>query len=192
MSYQAKDATSTAVYFDTVSGDGSGGSPYIAKRGAVGDVAHDAADAGNPVKIGGKGLSADPTAVTTADRVNALFDLIGRLVVAPYALGGSIVRGVSSALTTTTAGSVVAAPAGSLRNHITSVVIHNDDATPTVVNLTDGSGGATVASYYLAANGQVVHTLPVPIRLSAATALFAVCVTTGASVVVSAQGYTGV
>jgi hypothetical protein len=49
----------------------------------VGNVAHDAVDSGNPVKIGGK--AADPTsmpsAVAAADRVNAVYDLSGRAVV---------------------------------------------------------------------------------------------------------------
>ncbi|RJQ25438.1 MAG: hypothetical protein C4589_11245 [Peptococcaceae bacterium] len=49
----------------------------------TGDVDHDIADTGKPVKIGGK--AADPAAlpadVAAADRVNALFDLKGRLFV---------------------------------------------------------------------------------------------------------------
>ena len=52
------------------------------KKIAVGDVAHDAADAGNPIKIGGYGKATAPTAANAdADRVNAWFDLNGRLVV---------------------------------------------------------------------------------------------------------------
>jgi hypothetical protein len=47
----------------------------------TGDIDHDAVDAGKPVKIGGK--AADPAAlpadVAAGDRVNALFDLKGRL-----------------------------------------------------------------------------------------------------------------
>lgn len=49
---------------------------------AAGDVAHDSVDAGNPVKIGGYASTAIPTAVSAAaDRVNAFFDLNGRLAV---------------------------------------------------------------------------------------------------------------
>jgi hypothetical protein len=46
----------------------------------LGNVAHDAADAGNPVKIGGKAFApATPqTSVAANDRVNAAFDLEGR------------------------------------------------------------------------------------------------------------------
>ena len=57
-----------------------------AKGGLVvaGHVAHDAADAGNPLKIGGIGRSVWETAASTAgDRVNASFDLFGRLRVDP-------------------------------------------------------------------------------------------------------------
>lgn len=47
----------------------------------TGDIDHDAIDAGKPVKVGGK--AADPAAlpadVAAGDRVNALFDLKGRL-----------------------------------------------------------------------------------------------------------------
>ncbi len=46
-----------------------------------GDAAHDAVDAGNPLKIGGKALTGIPTPVADADRVNAWFDEYGRPVV---------------------------------------------------------------------------------------------------------------
>lgn len=42
-----------------------------------GDVAHDSPDAGEPVKIGGRGVSSEPSAVTANDRVNAYFDQNG-------------------------------------------------------------------------------------------------------------------
>lgn len=57
-----------------------------AKKTVVGDIAHDAADSGSPVKIGGKAASAQPTAVSANDRVNAWLDLNGRQVVAANAL----------------------------------------------------------------------------------------------------------
>ena len=44
-------------------------------------VAHDAVDTGDPLKIGGKASTAAPTAVSVGDRVNAWFDLNGRLAV---------------------------------------------------------------------------------------------------------------
>lgn len=47
-----------------------------------GNVAHDAADSGNPVKIGGKASSVTPTAVTASDRVDAYFNTFGEQVIA--------------------------------------------------------------------------------------------------------------
>jgi len=63
-----------------------------------GDVAHDAADAGNPVKIGGKGSASAPAAVTDGDRVNAYFDRNGRLVILmdqPIPAGTNTIGGVA-------------------------------------------------------------------------------------------------
>lgn len=47
-----------------------------------GTVAHDAVDSGNPVKVGGKATdpTSMPTAVASGDRVNASYDLYGRLI----------------------------------------------------------------------------------------------------------------
>lgn len=42
-----------------------------------GDVAHDAADSGNPVKIGGKAETTIPAAVSDGDRVDAFFNEYG-------------------------------------------------------------------------------------------------------------------
>lgn len=56
-----------------------------------GNIAHDAVDTGNPLKIGGKAASAKPTAVSAGDRVDAYFDTFGRQHV--YDEGGGGVSG---------------------------------------------------------------------------------------------------
>ena len=55
----------------------SDGAAFVDVRG--GDVAHDAVDSGNPVKIGGKADTDLPTPVADADRVDAWWDRHGRL-----------------------------------------------------------------------------------------------------------------
>jgi hypothetical protein len=60
-----------------------------------GNVAHDGVDAGNPHKIGGKASSTLPTDVSANDRVDALFDLKGRLVTTRKA-GTSTLSNVAS------------------------------------------------------------------------------------------------
>ena len=49
------------------------GVPFI-----QGEIAHDAADSGNPIKTGGKATAALPAAVTEGDRVQASYDLYGQ------------------------------------------------------------------------------------------------------------------
>lgn len=56
-----------------------------AKKIVAGDTAHDAVDAGNPIKIGGKASTVRPTAVAVGDRVNAWFDRNGIQYVSQYA-----------------------------------------------------------------------------------------------------------
>lgn len=53
---------------------GANGAIWVA-----GEKAHDGADGGNPVKIGGKVSTATPMPVSNADRVDAWFDEYGRL-----------------------------------------------------------------------------------------------------------------
>lgn len=62
------------------------------KKIVVGDVAHDAADSGNPLKIGGKAASQYglPASVGGSDRVDALFDVYGRLRVVTESIGATL------------------------------------------------------------------------------------------------------
>lgn len=67
-----------------VSVDDNGGSLTV---DAAGDVAHDAIDSGNPLKIGGKAKGSVPTAVADGDRVNAYFSIIGAFEQGGYGRG---------------------------------------------------------------------------------------------------------
>lgn len=160
-----------------------------------GDVAHDSADAGEPVKIGGKAVSAEITPVTANDRVNASFDLVGKQIVLPYANPENFVSGaITSAMTGTTSTSLIAAPASGLRNYITTIIVSNAHATVgTDIVIQDGSGGTTLLTIPAAAvYGGAVITLPTPLRQpTTATAIYCANVTTGASTKVSAVGYKG-
>lgn len=162
---------------------------------AAGDVAHDAADSGNPVKVGAKAVSAEPTAVTANDRANLITDLVGKLIVLPYANPENFVSGViTTAMTGTTSTSLIAAPAAGLRNYITQITVSNAHATVgTDLIIQDGSGGTTLYTIPAAAvYGGSVITLPTPLRQpTTATAIFCANVTTGASTKVSASGYKG-
>jgi hypothetical protein len=160
-----------------------------------GDVAHDGADGGNPVKIGARARSSEIAAVSNNDRSDLLTDLVGKLIVLPYANPENFVSGaITSAMTGTTSTSLIAAPASGLRNYITQITVSNSHATVgTDVIIQDGSGGTTLYTIPAAAvYGGAVITFPTPLRQpTTATAIYCANVTTGASTKVSASGYKG-
>ncbi len=164
---------------------------------AVGGIqAHDAADSGNnPVKVGAKATSSEPAVVATGDIANLITDLVGKLIVLPYANPENFVSGaITSAMTGTTSTSLIAAPASGLRNYITQITVSNAHATVgTDIIIQDGSGGTTLYTIpAAAAYGGATVTFPTPLRQpTTATALFCANVTTGASTKASASGYKG-
>lgn len=160
-----------------------------------GATAHDAADSGNPIKVGGRARSSEITAVANDDRTDFVTDLAGKQIVLPYANPENFVSGaITSAMTGTTSTSLVAAPGSGLRNYITTIIVSNAHATVgTDINIQDGSGGTTLLVIPAAAvYGGAVITLPTPLRQPTTnTALYCANVTTGASTKVSAVGYKG-
>ena len=168
---------------------------FAVQAAAAGDVAHDAVDSGNPLKVGGKATNAEPAAVASGDRANFITDLVGKLITLPYSNPENFVSGaITSAMTSTTSTSLVAAPAAGLRNYITTIIVTNSHATVgTDVIIQDGSGGTTLLTIPAAAvYGGAVITLPTPLRQpTTATALYCANVTSGANTKVSAVGYKG-
>lgn len=160
-----------------------------------GDVAHDSPDSGNPVKIGGRARTSDITVVSNNDRTDAIFDKIGRQVIAPYAIPENFVSGATTDITGTTPTTVIAAPTAGLHLYITQILVTNSHATVgTFVNITEESTGTVLYTGYAAAvGGGYALSFPVPLRVpTAAKALQVTCVTTGSNVRASASGYKGV
>jgi hypothetical protein len=155
-----------------------------------GTVAHDAADSGNPVKLGTRARSSDVGAVTENDRADLLSTLLGKLLTQPYALPTNLTKGSANS-TGTGDTSVIAAPGAGLRLYITSLVITNAHATVgTKVQLKSGATTTGYPRFYAAAaGGGWGGTLPAPLRLGVNEALQFANVTTGADVDVSAIGY---
>jgi hypothetical protein len=140
-----------------------------------GDVAHDTADAGEPVKIGFKAYELDGTepgtAVAEADRVNSISDKYGRQYVEeahPRFWHVSADYGAAQ-----TNASVKAAPGAGIALYITDIVISNG-ATAGNITLLDGSGGTVLFEIYPAINGGATISLKNPIKLTDNTAL---CIT---------------
>lgn len=129
-----------------------------------GDVAHDSADSGNPVKVGFKAMSANPTAVASADRVNGVADLVGRQLVRVGQPRDLVAHSYAQVVNTN---ETSVAPAGGVGvyHDLTHITMTNENATTsTLVTLRDGTGGNTVMLVHLAARGTYVASFPVPLK----------------------------
>jgi len=140
---------------------------------SAGDIAHDAADSGNPIKTGSKAVlfnsSAPPNAAAAeGDRVNHIADEYGRQYVEtthPNYWDASVDYAVAQTNTT-----VKAAPGAGLSLYITDIIISNG-ATAGNITLLDGSGGTVLLEIYPAINGGLTHSFKSPIKLTANTLL---------------------
>jgi len=153
----------------------------------IGDVADDAAAAGNPVQIGVIARNVDRAAVANADIAYATADLLGKQIVLPYAVPELFVSGLAT-LTSTSDASVIAAGGAGVRNYITSLSASNTSATAVRVDFKDNV--TTQISFFVAASGGgAAQSFPIPLRGSANVAFQAALSAAVTDVRVSAQGY---
>jgi hypothetical protein len=136
---------------------------------AAGDLAHDAVDSGNPLKVGGKAVNMDGTepgtAVAENDRANMLTDTYGRqLVETVHPRFGRYTANYAAAQTNQ---ELVAAPAAGYSIYITDVILSTDTAMN--IKLVEDTGSATdiLECMYFAANGGMVSNFKTPLKLTA-------------------------
>ena len=166
--------------------------PTVTALGTAGSAAHDAAVAGNPVRIAGRALTANYGGVATGDTADLITTLQGVLITRPHQLPdlewsyAATSSGISNAADVSLAG---AAGAG-LRRYLTSLAVKNANATVTEVVVKDGS--TVIWRGHL--NGSMASTDQIifnnPLKTTVNTALNFACVASGAQVYVNAQGYT--
>lgn len=160
----------------------------------VGDVAHDAAISGNPVRIGGRALTADYTAVAAGDVADLITTLLGKLVTIPFANPNNTwnYAAASGGIVNTTGVTIKAAAGAGVRNYITCLSVINGHATTsTDVQIRDGASGTVIwRGFAQAAGGGVREVFSIPLRGTANTLLEVACGTTGAAVYVNVCGYT--
>lgn len=134
-----------------------------------GNVAHDAVDSDNPVKVGAKAAATLSTAtlVAAADRTDATADLDGALITRTnYALGDLVSGNASNTDGSST--QVLAAGASGVKHYITDVTITNTSSSNIYVELKDNT---TVKwTFPVPANGGVTHHFASPLAGTAATA----------------------
>lgn len=165
------------------------GTKAIGQTDPRGNKAHDEVDAGNPIKVGAKGVTVLPAAVSTGDRTDALSDKFGRQLgtVAPL---DQRVSGTTN-FTNETAADVIAAPGASTALVITGIKVVNNHATvKTKVEILNDSTKIDLGAAGVNGGGWVVsdpNGLFPPLTTN--KALRAKCLTTGADVDVTAYGY---
>ncbi len=156
-----------------------------------GNVATNVAIGTNPINVGAQAISSENTAVTATRMAQLVTDLVGKLIVLPYANPENFVSGRATA-TDTTSTSLLGAPAAGLRNYVTQITVWNSSATNTYIKIQDGSGGTELYDIPCPATGGATLTLPVPLRQpTTATAIFFAANASANAVFVSASGYKG-
>lgn len=141
----------------------------------VGDAAHDAPIAGNPVRIAGRALTADYTAVAAGDVADLITTLLGKQVVIPYCLPGQMWSYAAPAggLVSQVAVTIKAAAGAGIRNYITHIDVVNSHATiSTELVINDGAAGTVLWRGWLqAAGGGYSINFDPPLRGTANTLL---------------------
>lgn len=140
-------------------GAADAGTPRVAlasdSQVASGNVAHDAADSGNPLKIGGKAVTANPTPVASGDRVDAQFDKTGALITrgALRTLKGTQRTTITNDATETT---IVDGGAAGVYRDIYMLMVSNVVGTDTpVVSIRDATAG-TIRRRFPVPPGQAI------------------------------------
>ena len=148
------------------------GTVHVALAGVTavgGDIAHDSADSGLPVKVGGKACatSTAPTPVANADRANLMVDDLGRVVVVPGHVRDLIADITPLTLTsTTTVTDLIAADANNT-NDLLSLVCVNISSTGTEVIVYNDDGTTVRWGFYVPGNDMRGIVWQVPLKAEA-------------------------
>lgn len=116
---------------------------FAVQAACAGDVASGSSDSGNPIKVGGLAKTSNPTAVTDGQRVNALFDKLGKQVAV-----GAIrdLKGVTqTSVSNTTAETTIITAVASTFMDLYGLILANTGATTTKVTIKDATAGTTRA-----------------------------------------------
>lgn len=133
------------------------GGTFAVQAASAGDVAHDSADSGNPVKIGAKVETATSGATLAADgdRTDLYADSDGTLITRTnHPLADLLHNRVTDTGGSSTdfTGNFAAAGA-SIKNYVTAITIHNSSATDGYVDFRDGSAGTVLWTVPIPAGG---------------------------------------
>jgi len=151
-----------------------------------GQAAHDAVIAGNPMRIGARGVTSNYTGVATGDTADLISTLFGVQITKPYSIPEAE-WAFTGALTTTSDVAVQTAAGAGLKRHVTWVQATNTGASAVDVLLRDAT--TTRLQFTVPAAQSVTFALPTGIPLTANAALN-VALSAAGTVRFNALGYT--
>ena len=160
----------------------------IGSAAVAGDTANAATDAGAPVKIGGQARTTNPTAVSSGQRVNAIFDKLGKQIVvgAVRDLKGRTRTNIAASTAETT---IVTAGTSGVYNDLYGLIITNNSNVQMSVTIRDSTAGVIVAVYQVPGTDTRGMMLPVDSAIPqsiAASAWTATCTPNAVSVDITA------
>jgi len=164
----------------------------------AGEAAHSAASVGNPVRVGGRVVTAAETALVTGDAADIQITTQGSQTVKAFCTAELDVAYTPAAALTNTTNAVLFAAAGSnIRNYLTHISVKNTNATPCELIIVDGgtnggTDGTVIGRFHLGAsmiNADDIL-LPNPRKSTANTAIHFRLSAAGA-VYLNADGYKG-
>lgn len=147
------NSISVAVASDQSNVPVSQGTASALNAQVVGNIAHDGADSGNPVKVGGVARTANPTAATAGDRVDIYCDDLGKQVVYPIAPRDRLVAAPRVSLTNTTETNLIAAGGAGVFRDLVQLILSNESATEVRVDFRDVTAGVVLFSLDLYPDG---------------------------------------
>lgn len=131
--------------------DASGRLHVTASGGVGGTVAHDGADSGNPVKIGGKARTTNPAVVADGDRVDASFDKQGRQITMPFTARDLVVTQHTQIASSSSETTILTAGAAGVFHDVLMLMVTNQTATAYTVTIKDATSGTTRYVWQMAA-----------------------------------------
>jgi hypothetical protein len=182
------NGTATKALRVTLASDSTG----IVAATCTGAAAHGASVSGNPVLNGLEARTAVGTAVTNGQAARTLGDVFGKQVVVLGALFEESIGPTSANFTGTAAADIIAAQASGIKIVVTSILVVNAHATVgTKVTVRDKTTTSRkYVGFAAALGGGFCISNPRGVLISdAASAIEAICTTTGADVDVTCSGY---
>lgn len=119
----------------------------------AGNIASGTSDSGNPVEIGGQARTTELTAVSSAQRVLAVFDKVGKQIVLPFSNPENFISGTNTS-TGTSGVSVIAAQGAGVKIYVTGIFCANTGSTTSLITIQqDPAGSPTTLAYTINPNG---------------------------------------